>query len=106
MLNFGLSRGYGEPVKTNVYIDGFNFYYGAVKGTAYKWLDFAALCRTLFPRNDLHRIRYFTAMVDSRSPDPQQQVRQQTYIRPRYRPSPTCRCTSEPSKHGRSGWPW
>ena len=28
---------------TNVYIDGFNFYYGAVKDTAWKWLDFAAL---------------------------------------------------------------
>ncbi len=24
---------------TNVYVDGFNFYYGAVKGTPYKWLD-------------------------------------------------------------------
>jgi hypothetical protein len=27
-----------------VYIDGFNLYYGAVKGSPYKWLDLAALC--------------------------------------------------------------
>lgn len=24
---------------TNVYIDGFNLYYGALKGSPYKWLD-------------------------------------------------------------------
>lgn len=68
-------------MKTNVYIDGFNFYYGAVKGTPHKWLDFAALCAKLFPRNQINRIRYFTALVDARSSDLQQPVRQQTYIR-------------------------
>lgn len=30
-------------IRTYVYVDGFNFYYGAVKGTRYKWLDFKAL---------------------------------------------------------------
>ena len=25
--------------RTIVYIDGFNFYYGAIRGTQYKWLD-------------------------------------------------------------------
>jgi hypothetical protein len=44
-------------VKTNVYIDGFNLYYGAVKGTPHKWLDPAALCARLFPRNQINRIR-------------------------------------------------
>jgi hypothetical protein len=68
-------------VKTNVYIDGFNLYYGAVKGTPYKWLDLAVLCTRLFPRNQIHRIRYFTAIVDARPPDLQQPVRQQTYLR-------------------------
>ncbi|EPJ88523.1 antitoxin Xre/MbcA/ParS toxin-binding domain-containing protein [Pseudomonas sp. CFII68] len=28
-----------EPLRTRVYIDGYNFYYGCLKGTAYKWLD-------------------------------------------------------------------
>jgi uncharacterized LabA/DUF88 family protein len=66
---------------TNVYIDGFNLYYGALKGTPNKWLDPLALCGKLFPRNKIDRIRYFTAVVDARPPDSQQPVRQQTYLR-------------------------
>lgn len=68
-------------MKTNVYIDGFNLYYGALKGTRYKWLDLSSLCDRLFPRNQISRIRYFTAIVDARPPDSQQPVRQQTYLR-------------------------
>jgi hypothetical protein len=75
-------EGYRElSVTTNVYIDGFNLYYGAVKGTPRKWLDLAALCARLFPRNEISRIRYFTAIVDARPPDLHQPVRQQTYLR-------------------------
>jgi hypothetical protein len=33
-------------LQTNVYIDGFNLYYGCLKGTPYKWLDLDALCRS------------------------------------------------------------
>ncbi len=68
-------------MKTNLYIDGFNLYYGAVKATPFKWLDLAALVAKLFPRNEINRIRYFTAIVDARPSDPQQPVRQQTYLR-------------------------
>ena len=66
---------------TNYYIDGFNFYYGAVRGTPYKWLDFSALFQQIFPgqhdRADslLHRPR------ESRPPDRQQPRRQQIYLR-------------------------
>jgi uncharacterized LabA/DUF88 family protein len=66
---------------TNVYIDGFNLYYGALRGTPYRWLDPLALCGKLFPRNRINRIRYFTALVDARPPDNQQPIRQQTYLR-------------------------
>jgi uncharacterized LabA/DUF88 family protein len=66
---------------TNVYIDGFNFYYGAVKGTRYKWLDFAALCQILLPQHQIKRIYYFTALVDSRPSDPYKRTRQETYLR-------------------------
>ncbi|MEK7278372.1 MAG: NYN domain-containing protein [Chloroflexota bacterium] len=66
---------------TNIYIDGFNFYYGAVKGTPHKWLNFAELCRLLLPRHRLQRFYYFTALVDSRPGDPDQSARQQTYLR-------------------------
>ena len=31
------------PLRTRVYIDGYNFYYGCLKGTAYKWLDLLSL---------------------------------------------------------------
>ena len=26
-------------LKTRIYLDGYNFYYGCLKGTPYKWLD-------------------------------------------------------------------
>lgn len=31
------------PLRTRVYIDGYNLYYGCLKGTPYKWLDVLAL---------------------------------------------------------------
>ena len=70
-------------MRTNVYIDGFNLYYGCLKGTAYKWLDPDAFCQATFPppRNQIGRIRYFTAHVNARPNDPQQPIRQQTYLR-------------------------
>lgn len=66
---------------TIVYIDGFNFYYGAVKGTPHKWLDYQALCRRLLPRDEIVKIRYFTARISSRPGDPQQAARQDTFLR-------------------------
>jgi uncharacterized LabA/DUF88 family protein len=66
---------------TVVYIDGFNLYYGAVKGTPHKWLDHDALCRRLLPNDQIVKIRYFTARISARPDDPQQAVRQETYLR-------------------------
>ncbi|MEX0993594.1 MAG: NYN domain-containing protein [Solirubrobacterales bacterium] len=68
-------------MKTNVYIDGFNLYYGCLKDRPYRWLDLSALCRNVLPKDQIHRIRYFTALVDARPDDPRQPVRQQTYLR-------------------------
>lgn len=68
-------------LKTNVYIDGFNLYYGCVRGTPYKWLDIAAFCARLLPKNQINRIRYFTALVTPRANDPQQRMRQEIYLR-------------------------
>ena len=67
--------------KVNVYIDGFNFYYGAVKGSPYKWLDLGALCRRILPNDDVQAIEYFTAIVSARPYDPDLPVRQQMYLR-------------------------
>lgn len=66
---------------TIVYIDGFNFYYGAVKGTPYKWVDLEAVCRRLLPSDDIVKIRYFTARVTERPNDLQPPVRQDMYLR-------------------------
>jgi len=67
---------------TNVYVDGFNFYYGAVRGTPYKWLNLAELCRLLLtPNHAINQIKYFTARVQARPIDPDQPVRQEIYFR-------------------------
>lgn len=72
-------------VKTNVYVDGFNLYYGLKRyerqGKHYKWLDLDALCRHELPNDTINRIRYFTALVQPRPGNPQQGARQQTYLR-------------------------
>jgi len=68
-------------MRTNVYIDGFNLYNRAVKDTSYKWLDLSKLCQALLPRHEIHRIRYFTALVHARPNDLQAPQRQQIYLR-------------------------
>ncbi len=68
-------------MRTNFYIDGFNLYYRAVKGTPYKWLDLLKLCQQLSPANTVNRIRYFTARIAPRTGNVQGPQRQQTYIR-------------------------
>jgi hypothetical protein len=66
---------------TNVYIDGFNLYYGAVKNTPYRWLNLAALCQRMMPNDTIQSIKYFTAQVSARPHDPQAPMRQQMYLR-------------------------
>ena len=68
-------------MKTNIYIDGFNLYYGCVKGTPYKWLDVAKMCRLLLPHDEIQRIKYFTAEVKPRPNNPDQPLRQRTFLR-------------------------
>ena len=68
-------------IRTNVYIDGFNLYYRALRGTPYRWLDIKKLAQTLLSRHHIRRIRYFTAAVASRPNDPHQAQRQQAYLR-------------------------
>src|SRR5262245_53789462 len=68
--------------RTNVYVDGFNLYYGVAQDSAWKWLDLRALCERMLPRNSIQRIKYFTAHIQPRpGADPQQPQRQLTYLR-------------------------
>jgi hypothetical protein len=64
-----------------VYVDGFNLYYGCLKGTSYKWLDLEALCALLLPNYDVRRIRYFTARISGRPDQPGSPTRQDAYLR-------------------------
>jgi uncharacterized LabA/DUF88 family protein len=68
-------------LKANIYVDGFNLYYGALKNTPYRWLDLAKLCRIMLPRDTVNQIKYFTALVNPRPTDPDQLTRQQIYLR-------------------------
>jgi hypothetical protein len=67
-------------LKTWVYIDGFNLYYGAVRRTPYRWLNLLELSRQVLPAVcQVDRVKYFTARV-SGIVDPQAPARQQTYL--------------------------
>ncbi|MBW4039858.1 MAG: NYN domain-containing protein [Acidobacteria bacterium] len=68
-------------LRTTLYVDGFNLYYGAAKNTRLKWVNVIVLAETVLPGLRVNRTRYFTAMVKSTPTDPQQAQRQQTYIR-------------------------
>lgn len=52
-------------IKTAVYIDGYNLYYGRLRGTSFKWLDVVNLFNTLLIQRDqnerISRINFFTA---------------------------------------------
>lgn len=69
------------PRRTIVYVDGFNLYYGAVKGTPYRWLDLGALCNRLIPNDDVVGIKYFTAHVKDHPGKAGTSRRQLTYLR-------------------------
>ena len=50
--------------RTIIYIDGFNFYFGVLKGTPYKWLDLERFYSLLRPHDRIQTIKFFTALVD------------------------------------------
>jgi 6-hydroxy-3-succinoylpyridine 3-monooxygenase len=63
-------------MRTRIYIDGYNFYFGCLKGTPYKWLDFLTLFeekilpssasvngKALPSQLDPLAIKFFTALV-------------------------------------------
>ena len=55
-------------MRTVIYVDGFNLYYRALKGTRWKWLDLPALFeQVLKPHHDILAVKYFTAKVRATS---------------------------------------
>jgi len=83
----------GHGVKTNIYIDGFNFYYGCFKNWRdptchefkatgpYKWVDLRALSQDIYRTDSINRIQYCTAMVKGHTGDPNKAARQELYLR-------------------------
>ena len=68
-------------MRARVYADGFNLYYGALRGTPFKWLNPVRLTGILLPRDwELDRLRYFTARVSGKL-DPRAPARQQVYLK-------------------------
>ncbi len=58
-------------MKTRIYIDGFNFYYGRLKRTPYKWLNVVKLFAQHAVPNEVsyskHHIKYFTANISGKA---------------------------------------
>ncbi|MDZ4849421.1 MAG: NYN domain-containing protein [Pirellulaceae bacterium] len=85
----GFIRRFGQPirlaffyvftgkqiVRTSVYIDGFNLYYGAIRGTSHKWLNLESYFSRLLPNDEIVAINYFTAPVHGQSG-----IRQASYL--------------------------
>lgn len=57
-------------MKTIIYIDGYNLYYGAVHGSPYKWLDivklFQSICNEQEPLSKIAAVKFFTAPVKAK----------------------------------------
>jgi hypothetical protein len=68
-------------MRTIVYVDGFNLYYGALKGTPYKWLDLKALFTSVLPGHNILKIKYYTARVSARPGNPDAPTEQDAYLR-------------------------
>jgi hypothetical protein len=67
--------------RTIVYIDGFNLYYRALKGTPHKWLDIEAMSRAALPHTcTIERVNYYTAHISGRV-DAGAPRRQHAYLR-------------------------
>ena len=79
--NLGVAQASQPGRSVNIYVDGFNLYYGCLKDTDYRWLDIGALCHRLVPSNRINRIRYFTSRISARPEAPDGPVQQDAYLR-------------------------
>lgn len=69
-------------MRTIVYVDALNLFYGALKGTSYKWLDLHQLFTKVLPAEcDIRCIKYFTTKVSGGPADPSKPQRQESYLR-------------------------
>lgn len=54
-----------KALKTSIFIDGYNLYYGRLRGTQYKWLDvvalFSQITQSIEPHSQIISVKFFTA---------------------------------------------
>jgi uncharacterized LabA/DUF88 family protein len=66
------------PLRTAVYVDGLNLYYGALRGSPYKWLDLRRFFSlALGGGHAVIKVKYFTALVRG---DQERRERQEIYL--------------------------
>lgn len=74
-------------MKTIIYVDGYNLFYGCLKHTSDKWLDlyrlFSTILRVQQPATELVKIKFFTADIRAKvaSHGQQAMIAQQNYHR-------------------------
>jgi uncharacterized LabA/DUF88 family protein len=69
-------------MKTIVYVDGFNLYFGSLRKRPWRWLDIGKAVRLhLAPAHQIVAIKYYSAKLNPRPKDPDQPVRQALYFR-------------------------
>lgn len=72
-----------DIMKTVVFVDGYNLYYGLLRNSRFKWLDLYKLFQqhVLMPDTDLLEVRYYTSPVLGRMCDsPESPQRQRRYL--------------------------
>jgi uncharacterized LabA/DUF88 family protein len=73
-----------RPLKTIVYVDGFNLYYGVLRRSKYKWLDLWHLFGSSILNSELTELielRYYTApILGKMCDDPESVQRQRQYL--------------------------
>lgn len=62
--------------RSKIYIDGFNLYYGALRGSQHRWLDLEKYFTLLRQDDQIQKIWYFTALTDGNKG-----ARQETYLK-------------------------
>ena len=68
-------------MRTTIYVDGFNLYYGCLKNTDFKWLNLQVLFSNILARHhSIDRICYFTAALQKSEHDPWAHLRQKAYL--------------------------
>jgi uncharacterized LabA/DUF88 family protein len=73
-----------QPIRTAIYVDGFNLYYW-LKPSPYRWLDIQKLVMSVVTTPDRQyevvAVKYFTARVSGTEGDPGKATRQDFYLR-------------------------